>query len=106
MSSFKTIHAGRPIRVLHAGCGEMAQSWIERALRTWVLELAGLVDLRREAAVKTALRFNLPQSLIFNSLQEALASAHADAVFDATIPASHCNITLEALKAGCHVLGE
>ncbi len=106
MSFFKPIPEGRPIRVVQAGCGEMAQSWIERALRTRDLELAGLVDLRRDAAEKTALRFNFPRHLIFNSLKEALAAVHPDAVFDATVPASHCEITLEALKAGCHVLGE
>ncbi|HLX63628.1 MAG TPA: Gfo/Idh/MocA family oxidoreductase [Planctomycetota bacterium] len=106
MASFNTIENGRPIRVIQTGCGEMAQAWVERTLRSQDLQLVGLVDLRREAAEKTARRFNLSNRLIFNSLKEALTAAQPDAVFDATVPASHCAVTLQALKAGCHVLGE
>lgn len=106
MASFKTVPPGRPLRVVQAGCGAMAQAWVERTLRTPDLELVGLIDLRREAAEKTALRFNLPPRLIFNSLKEALDAQRPDVVFDTTIPESHCAVTLQALKAGCHVLGE
>ena len=106
MSSFKSIPPGRPIRVVQAGCGAMAQAWVERTLRTQDLELVGLVDLQREAAEKTALRFNLPSRLIFNTLKDALDIQRPDVVFDTTVPASHCAVTLQALKAGCHVLGE
>src|ERR1043165_7113011 len=106
MASFKTIENGRAIRVVQAGCGEMAQAWVERALRTPDLQLVGLADLRREAAEKTAMRFNLPRNAVYASVKEALDAAKPDAVFDATVPSSHCAVTLEALKAGCHVLGE
>jgi predicted dehydrogenase len=84
----------------------MAQSWVERSLRTAEIEIVGLVDLRREAAEKTALRFNLPARLIHTSLKEALDSAQPDAVFDVTDSSAHCEVTLQALKSGCHVLGE
>lgn len=106
MASFKTIPEGRPIRVVQAGCGEMAQGWLERALRVPDLQVVGLADVRREAAERTAARFNLPHKLVFNSLGDGLKATKPDVVFDVTTPSAHCGITLQALKAGCHVLSE
>lgn len=106
MPSFKTIPVGRRIRVVQAGCGEMAQAWVERALRIPELEIVALADVRREAAERTAARFNLPSKIVSDSLKTALKSSAPDVVFDVTVPAAHCQVTLEALKSGCHVLGE
>ena len=106
MPTFKTIPAGRRLRVLQAGCGDMAQAWVERALRMPEIEIVGLADVKREAAERTALRFNLRPALIYNSVHDALSAAQPDAVFDVTVPAAHCGVTLDALKTGCHVLGE
>ena len=106
MSNFKTIPAGRRLRVLQAGCGDMAQAWVERALRMNEVEIVGLADVKREAAERTARRFNLPASLVHNSVRDAIKAVQPDAVFDVTVPAAHCGVTLDALKSGCHVLGE
>src|SRR5436190_15467799 len=105
MPSFKTIPAGRRIRVVQAGCGEMAQAWVERALRIPEIEIVALADVRREAAERTAARFNLPSKIVCDSLKTALKKSAPDVVFDVTVPAAHCRVTLEALKSGCHVLG-
>ena len=106
MSNFKTIPAGRRLRVLQAGCGDMAQAWVERALRMNEVEIVGLADVKREAAERTARRFNLPASIVHNSVRDAIKAVQPDAVFDVTVPAAHCGVTLDALKSGCHVLGE
>jgi len=71
------------------------------------VELVGLADLDRSAAQAMAERFDLPADrIVFESLKEAVEATGADCVFDATIPAAHAKVTLEALRLGCHVVGE
>ena len=106
MAAFKKIPDNEAIRVVQVGCGSMAQGWIERTLKKPRLQLAGLVDIRRESAEKTASKYGLPPSIVYGSLKEALAGASPHAVFDITVPTAHYDVTLQALKAGCHVLGE
>ena len=106
MLGFKKLTSDKPIRVVQVGCGSMAQGWVERTLKRNDLELAGLVDINRAAAEKTADKHNLPRSIVFDTLEKALEVAKPDAVFDITIPAAHFTVTMTALKAGCHVLGE
>jgi len=106
MASFTRFGARRSMRILVVGCGAMAQGWVERIISKPGLELIGLVDIRPEAAARTAARFRragLPQ---YTSLAAALRAAAPDVVVDITVPAAHHPVTLAALRAGCHVLGE
>ena len=66
----------------------------------------GLVDVQRNAAEAAAEKFQLPPSVVYNTLAEALTATNADVVFDVTIPAAHESVVVEALQAGRHVLGE
>lgn len=84
----------------------MANAWVKLALAMEEVELVGLVDLNRAAAEAMAQRHNQPVSLVFDSLDAALASARPDIVFDVTVPAAHDKVTITALRGGCHVLGE
>lgn len=106
MGTFDRFSQTGKIRVVQAGCGSMAQGWIERTLKHPALELAGIVDIQKEAALKTAAKHGLPSGIVFASLKEALEQAHPDAVFDITVPSAHYEVTMRALDAGCHVLGE
>lgn len=106
MRPFEPFPKDKTLRVVQAGCGGMAQGWVERAKKKAGIEIVGLVDLRREAAEQTAAKYGLPASVVFNSLDEALAKAKPDAVFDITVPSAHHGVTMAALNAGCHVLGE
>jgi predicted dehydrogenase len=106
MSAFKTFTENRKLRFVLAGCGGMANGWVERTLKRGDAEFVGLVDIRREAAEKLAAKHNLSPAIIFPTLKEALAQAQPDAVLDLTIPDAHHSVTMAALKAGCHVLGE
>ncbi len=94
------------IRVAVVGCGGMARKWVAEAIAHPGIELVGLVDLDREAARAMAERYELPQTLAFDSLADAVRAAQPDAVFDVTVPAAHDKVTIEALGLGCHVLGE
>jgi predicted dehydrogenase len=105
VAAFKTIPENEKLRVVLVGCGGMAQGWVERTLKRG-LEMAGLVDIRREAAEALAAKHNLPKSVVFDTLAKAIRKTKPHAVFDITVPAAHYPITLKALKSGCHVLGE
>lgn len=106
MSKFAKFTKNEPIRVVQIGCGSMATGWVERATKRPEVSLVGLVDIRREAAEKLAAKFNLPPSLVYGTLPEALEKAKPEAVFNITVPSAHYEVTLAALAAGCHVLGE
>lgn len=106
MAAFTRFTARRSIRLLVVGCGSMAQGWVERILNKPGLELIGLVDIRPAAAARTATFFKLEQLPRFTSLAAALRATRPDAVVDITVPAAHHPVTLAALRAGCHVLGE
>lgn len=95
-----------PFRVVQAGCGNMAQRWVNLACKLDDYQIVGLVDLRREAAEATAQRHGLDGGVVFNTLAEALRKAKPDVVFDVTVPEAHHKVVIPALKAGCHVLGE
>src|SRR5437868_6431707 len=103
MSSFDKFSESRPIRVVQVGCGGMAQGWVERTVAKSGVEVVGLVDIRRAAAEETAVKHKLPPSVVYNTLTEALQRAKPDAVFDITVPGAHYGVTMEALRAGCHV---
>jgi len=96
----------QPIKVVVVGCGSMANAWVKIAIDSERIELVGLVDLNRDAAVAMAQRHGQPESMVFDSLADAVKAASPDAVFDVTVPVAHDKVTLEALELGCHVLGE
>jgi len=106
MAEFKPFTEDRKVRIVQVGCGGMAQGWVERTQKRPDAEIVGLVDIRRKAAEDTAAKHNLPPGIVYDTLEEALAKAKPDAITDITVPEAHYNVTLTALKAGCHVLGE
>lgn len=92
-------------RAVLAGCGRMAEAWIDAVQATEGLELAGFVDVRLEAAQERAAQYG-GESVVGTDLQQVLDAAQPDIVFDCTIPEAHVAVTLTALANGCHVLGE
>lgn len=51
-------------------------------------------------------KHQLPPTVVFDTLDAAIAQTSPDLVFDVTIPGAHHDVTMTALKADCHVLGE
>ncbi|MBM7564128.1 Gfo/Idh/MocA family protein [Paenibacillus sacheonensis] len=92
-------------RIIVAGCGGMANTWVDYALQRENAEIVGLVDIFEDSAKAMAERkgLNVPT---FTDLSTALAATGANLVFDVTIPASHKLIATTAMKAGCNVFGE
>lgn len=94
------------IRVVLVGCGGISAAWLRPAVKEKDLEIVGLVDLNRKAAENQAAQFRLKKALVGTNFKEMLRQTKPDAVFDCTVPEAHFEITMESLKAGCHVLGE
>jgi predicted dehydrogenase len=94
------------IRAVLAGCGGMSGTWLRIAKSLPDVELAGLVDIREDAARKRAADFELEDVAIGTSLEAMLDELSPDVVFDCTVPEAHIHVTLEALAHGCHVMGE
>lgn len=93
------------MKVVLAGCGSMSQTWLKVA-NSLGLEMVGFVDLFEDSARNRANLAGWPQARIGTDLAAMLAETRPDLVFDCTVPEAHTEVTLTALKAGCHVLGE
>ena len=94
------------IRVVLVGCGGMSRAWLNVAQDRSDLEIVGLVDIDLETAKKRAEEYGLDNVVIDCSLISVISRTKPDVVFDVTIPDAHTEVTVTALKKGCHVLGE
>jgi predicted dehydrogenase len=92
-------------RVVIAGCGGMANTWVDYAKEREDTEIVGLVDIKEEFAQAMAERKGLA-CRTFTDIKQAIKETGATLVFDVTIPASHYAISTAALELGCDVFGE
>ncbi len=95
-----------PFRVVLVGCGGISASWLKPAVTMPDIRVVGLVDRIEESACKRALEFHLEAAEIGADLRAVLKKTKPDIVFDCTVPEAHVEVALEALRRGCHVLGE
>jgi predicted dehydrogenase len=94
------------IRAVLVGCGGISGAWLKPLAQFADVEIAGLLDLKRENAEKVKKNYNLAQAVIGANLTALIKVTGASVVFDCTVPAAHVKVTLEALDNDCHVLGE
>lgn len=92
-------------RVAVAGCGGMANAWIEYALSRSDIQIVALVDIRLESAQAMAAKHGIP-CLTFTDIKQAIQETEANLVFDVTVPGSHYSISSTALEHGCNVFSE
>lgn len=95
----------KSFRIVVAGCGIMANTWVEYALSRVDAEIVALVDINRENAKVLAARHGL-NSKIYSDVSEAIEDSDANLVFNTTSPAAHRGIVIKSLRSGCNVLGE
>jgi predicted dehydrogenase len=93
-------------RAVLIGCGAMSRAWLEAAKTIEGLEIVGLADINPDAARARAAEFGLTDVVIATSIEELIAEAKPDIVFDVVIPAARHAIVSTALAAGCDVLSE
>ncbi|MCL1786348.1 MAG: Gfo/Idh/MocA family oxidoreductase [Defluviitaleaceae bacterium] len=92
-------------KIIIAGCGMVANSWIDVALARKDCQIVALVNRSIDRANAKKAEYNLP-ARTYTSLETALEKEDANLVFDLTAPESHYHIVTTALQAGCHVFGE
>ncbi|BBI32980.1 Gfo/Idh/MocA family protein [Cohnella abietis] len=92
-------------KIVVAGCGGMANTWINYALGRTDVEIVALVDIKLEFAQAMAERHGLT-CLTYTDIKHAIEETGANLVFDITIPASHFAISTAAMELGCDVFTE
>ncbi|MBW3623896.1 MAG: Gfo/Idh/MocA family oxidoreductase [Armatimonadetes bacterium] len=95
-----------PLKAVITGCGGMSGAWLNAVKEIPDVTMVGFVDIREEAARKRAEEYGYTDAFIGTELPRVLDQAQSDVVFDVTIPEAHTDVTVTALKHGCHVLGE
>lgn len=94
------------MKIIQIGIGGMGNTWLNAVLSSSEVEYAGFVEINDSIARTQAERYGLDTSLIFHSLEEALAAVSADGVLDITPPQFHKQVSITALEAGIPVLSE
>ena len=94
------------LKAVLVGCGSISEIWLQAAKNITDLELVGFIDIVREAAQRRAEEYGAQNVIISTDLTSALRETTADIVFNCTVPGAHAEVTLEALRYGCHVLSE
>ena len=94
------------LRAVLVGCGGISRAWLNPAKSIPGLEIAGLVDIRREAAEKVASEFRLESAVIDTGLETVLHRVKPDVLFNCTVPEAHLPVSLAAFRRGIHVLCE
>jgi predicted dehydrogenase len=96
----------KKLKAVLVGCGLISPAWLKAAQDMPDLEVVALVDLDEVAARLRAEEYSLATALVGTDLTAVLDQTRPDMVFDCTPPGTHIDVTLEALRHGCHVLGE
>jgi predicted dehydrogenase len=94
------------MKAVLVGCGGISSAWLKSFPGIADLEIAGLVDLREEAARARREEYALGDARVGADLDDMLDNVRPDVVFDCTVPEAHRSVVLTALGRGCHVLGE
>jgi predicted dehydrogenase len=94
------------LRAALIGCGNMSRTWLEAAGRIDDLEIVGLADLDSRRAQRRAEEFNLRSPVIAEGVEELLAKAKPELLFDVVVPGARHDVVAAGLSAGCHVLSE
>jgi predicted dehydrogenase len=92
-------------KIAVVGCGAMAPAWMDYAPHRPDVEFVALVDPIPESAKAFRDRYKL-QCGIYTDLAEAIKKSGANIAFNITPPEAHKEVTITALRAGCHVFSE
>jgi predicted dehydrogenase len=93
-------------KALLVGAGNMGRTWGRNLAACEDVTIAGWIDVRLEAATEAVAALGLSDVYVGADLENAIGATRADFVVDVTVPESHCDVTLTALRHGLPVLGE
>lgn len=93
-------------KIAVAGCGGMANTWVEYVQNREDAEIVALVDVDQDNAREMAEKHHISNPNFFKKLPEAIQETNPNLVFDVTPPEVHYEVVTTALESGCNVLGE
>lgn len=85
------------------GCGWVAEKHISFINANPNSNIVGIVDSSNAILEKTASKYNIGSSNIFNTLNDLLAKKKVDVIHILTPPFSHKKLALDAIREGKHV---
>jgi len=88
------------------GCGAMSRAWFEAAKTIDGLEIVGVADIDTDRAAARASEFGLGEVVVAAGIEDLLARAEPEILFDVVVPRARHHVVSTALAAGCHVLSE
>ena len=95
------------MRVIACGLGSFGKSWAQIVRDGAETELVAVVEPGTEnRAWAISNELGMPESLVFPTIEEALAGVETDAVLVVTPPETHLAVAAAALRAGKDVLVE
>jgi 2-dehydro-3-deoxygluconokinase len=92
-------------RVLVVGCGTISHEWFPVLKKRPDCEICGVVDINPEAAKERTATYEV-ECPIYEDYKIAIDELKPDVVVDLTFPKCHHDITVYALRSGCHIFGE
>ncbi len=95
----------KKLRMLHIGCGEISDKWLQVTSQHQGMEIVGLVDSNRTRAEYRQQQYNIACP-IFIDYKEAIVAVEPDVIVDNTPPQCHFEIASFALAHQAHVLCE
>lgn len=94
------------LRVGIVGCGYISSVHLGGYSKLEQVEIVAFCDLVREKAEAAAKKYGTPDAKVYTAYKEMLKEQKLDIVSVCTENNMHCEITVEALNAGAHVLCE
>lgn len=97
----------KKFRTVLIGCGWIGEDkHMPGLLANEEVEIVALCDIVEQEALRFQTIFGLPGAAVFTDYRKLLAKIRPDIVHIATPNPLHCEMTVAALEAGCHVLCE
>ncbi len=107
LQSAASFRAVNPLRVVQVGLGIHGRGWAKRVLPDIPeVEVVAYVDSDPYALDALRQELNPRPGMVFESLREAIAATHPEALLNTTALPGHVPVTRAGLEAGLHVLVE
>ncbi|MEE4194268.1 MAG: Gfo/Idh/MocA family oxidoreductase [Anaerolineae bacterium] len=96
----------KKLRAVLVGCGGISNAWLDASQRIPAVEIVGLVDLNKEAAIGQQAKYGLDDAIVATQMEAVIEQTNPDVVFDCTLPGAHHKVATLAMRMGCDVFGE
>ncbi len=93
------------LKILHIGCGAISQAWFSSITKRTDVEICGIVDINKDAALKKAAEFNL-SCPVFIDTAKAIDTLNPNIAIDNVIPSVRLELAEICMSNGLHVLSE